>query len=51
MAGLGWLGVTIPKRYGGFGGDMLDACLFMEETSRGTARWEAAGIIAKTIGL
>src|SRR5436309_2121253 len=35
MAELGWLGVTIPEEYGGSGGSMLDACLFMEETSRG----------------
>ena len=37
MADLGWLGVTIPEDYGGSGGSMLDACLFMEETSRGLA--------------
>src|SRR3954453_6685685 len=37
MAELGWLGVTIPEKYGGSGGSMLDACLFMEETSRGLA--------------
>src|SRR5687767_8452520 len=35
MAELGWLGVTIPEEYGGSGGSWLDACLFMEETSRG----------------
>ena len=37
MAALGWLGVTIPEEYGGSGGGMLDACLFMEETARGMA--------------
>jgi isovaleryl-CoA dehydrogenase len=37
MADLGWLGVTIPEDHGGSGGGMLDACLFMEETSRGLA--------------
>jgi alkylation response protein AidB-like acyl-CoA dehydrogenase len=37
MAELGWLGVTIDEKYGGSGGGMLDACLFMEETSRGLA--------------
>jgi isovaleryl-CoA dehydrogenase len=37
MADLGWLGLTIPEEYGGAGGTMLDACLFMEETSRGLA--------------
>ena len=37
MAELGWLGVTIPDEYGGSGGSMLEACLFMEESSRGLA--------------
>jgi isovaleryl-CoA dehydrogenase len=37
MADLGWLGVTIPEAYDGSGGGMVDACLFMEETSRGLA--------------
>jgi isovaleryl-CoA dehydrogenase len=37
MAELGWLGVTIPEAHGGSGGGMLDACLFMEESSRGLA--------------
>jgi alkylation response protein AidB-like acyl-CoA dehydrogenase len=37
MAELGWLGVTIDEADGGSGGGMLDACLFMEETSRGLA--------------
>jgi alkylation response protein AidB-like acyl-CoA dehydrogenase len=37
MAELGWLGITIPEDYGGSGGTMLDASLFMEETSRGLA--------------
>jgi isovaleryl-CoA dehydrogenase len=37
MADLGWLGITIPEEFGGSDGGMLDACLFMEETSRGLA--------------
>ncbi len=37
MADLGWLGVTIPEDVGGSGGTMVDACIFMEETSRGMA--------------
>ena len=37
MAELGWLGVKIDERYGGSGGGMVDACLFMEETARGLA--------------
>ncbi len=37
MAELGWLGLTIPEEHGGSGGGWIDACLFMEETSRGMA--------------
>ncbi len=37
MAELGWLGVSIDEAYGGSGGGMVDACLFLEETSRGMA--------------
>ncbi|MGI8630986.1 MAG: acyl-CoA dehydrogenase family protein [Solirubrobacterales bacterium] len=37
MAELGWLGLTIDSEYGGSDGSMLDACLFMEETSKGLA--------------
>jgi SAM-dependent methyltransferase len=37
MAELGWLGSAIPEAYGGSGGGYLEACLFMEETSRGMA--------------
>jgi isovaleryl-CoA dehydrogenase len=37
MAELGWLGITIPEECGGSGGTMLDACIFMEETSRALA--------------
>jgi isovaleryl-CoA dehydrogenase len=37
MAELGWVGVAIPQEYGGQGAGMVDACLFMEETTRGLA--------------
>jgi alkylation response protein AidB-like acyl-CoA dehydrogenase len=37
LADLGWLGVTIDEEMGGSGGGMVDACIFMEETSRGLA--------------
>ena len=37
LADLGWLGVTIDEELGGSGGGMVDACIFMEETSRGLA--------------
>jgi alkylation response protein AidB-like acyl-CoA dehydrogenase len=37
MAELGWVGASIPEGYGGQGGGMIDACLFLEETARGGA--------------
>ncbi len=37
MAQLGWLGAALPEEYGGAGGGMVDACLFLEETARGMA--------------
>ncbi len=35
LAELGWLGVSIDDAYGGSGGGMVDACIFLEETMRG----------------
>ena len=35
LAELGWLGASIDESYGGSGGSIVDACLFLEETSRG----------------
>ncbi len=35
LADTGWLGVAIPEEYGGAGGGMVDACLFLEELGRG----------------
>ena len=35
LADLGWLGVCLPEEYGGSGGGLADACLFLEETSYG----------------
>jgi len=35
LAELGWLGVSIDEEYGGSGGGMVDACIFLEETLRG----------------
>ncbi len=37
MAGLGWLGLSIPEEYGGVGGGLSDACLFVETAARGRA--------------
>ncbi|OBJ68012.1 acyl-CoA dehydrogenase family protein [Mycobacterium sp. 1274756.6] len=35
LAELGWLGLTIPEEYGGSGGGLVDACLFIEEMAYG----------------
>jgi len=35
LAELGWLGASIEESYGGSGGGMVDACIFLEETARG----------------
>lgn len=35
MAQLGWYGLQIPEDWGGSGGGFLDACLFLEESTRG----------------
>jgi isovaleryl-CoA dehydrogenase len=35
LAELGWLGVSIDEAYGGAGGGIVDACIFLEETMRG----------------
>ncbi len=37
MAELGWYGVAIEEAYGGSGGGLLEACVFLEETARGEA--------------
>ncbi len=35
LAELGWLGASAPESYGGTGGGITDACLFLEEAFRG----------------
>jgi isovaleryl-CoA dehydrogenase len=35
LAELGWLGASIEEGFGGSGGGMVDACIFLEETARG----------------
>jgi isovaleryl-CoA dehydrogenase len=37
LADLGWLGLSIPEEYGGSGGGLFDAILFVEAMSRGRA--------------
>ncbi|MFJ2264545.1 acyl-CoA dehydrogenase family protein [Streptomyces sp. NPDC087844] len=47
LAGLGWLGVCLPEEYGGSGGGLADACLFLEETSYGMI--PAGGFVTSVI--
>ncbi|MET7449847.1 acyl-CoA dehydrogenase family protein [Streptomyces sp. NPDC005508] len=47
LAKLGWLGVCLPEAYGGSGGGMTDACLFLRETARGLV--PAGGFITSVI--
>jgi len=44
LAELGWLGVSIDEAYGGSGGGMVDACIFLEETSRGLVPISGYGV-------
>ncbi len=44
LAELGWLGVSIDEEYGGAGGGMVDACIFLEETMRGLVPIGAFGV-------
>ena len=41
---LGWLGVSIDEEYGGAGGGMVDACIFLEETMRGLVPMAGYGV-------
>ncbi|MFG2157082.1 acyl-CoA dehydrogenase family protein [Streptomyces olivaceus] len=47
LAELGWLGVCLPEEYGGSGGGLADACLFLEETSYGMV--PAGGFVTTVI--
>ena len=50
IAELGWLGVTIPERYGGSGGGAVDMCLLLEEISRGLIPIGFVGVSMITAG-
>ncbi|MFD9460416.1 acyl-CoA dehydrogenase family protein [Streptomyces sp. NPDC060027] len=47
LADFGWLGVCLPEEYGGAGGGLADACLFLEETSYGMV--PAGGFVTTVI--
>jgi alkylation response protein AidB-like acyl-CoA dehydrogenase len=52
LAELGWLGCCFPEAYGGSGGGIVDACLFLEEISRGQIPIHYVGvsmIVAKAV--
>jgi alkylation response protein AidB-like acyl-CoA dehydrogenase len=50
IAELGWLGVTIPERYGGSDGGAVDMCLLLEEISRGLIPIGFVGVSMITAG-
>ena len=50
MAELGWWGLQIPDEYGGSGGGLFDACLFLEETARGQIPIGAYGVTLIVVG-
>jgi acyl-CoA dehydrogenase len=37
MAANGWLGVSLPEKFGGGGAGFFDECIFLEESARGLA--------------
>lgn len=50
IAGLGWLGVSIPEQYGGSGGGAVDMCLLCEEFARGQIPMAFFGVSMITAG-
>jgi alkylation response protein AidB-like acyl-CoA dehydrogenase len=50
VAELGWIGVSIPREYGGSGGGAVDMCLMLEETSRGMIPIQFVGVSLITAG-
>ncbi|MFI1166910.1 acyl-CoA dehydrogenase family protein [Streptomyces sp. NPDC020801] len=47
LADLGWLGVCLPEEYGGSGGGLADACVFLEEVAHGLV--PAGGFVTTVI--
>jgi isovaleryl-CoA dehydrogenase len=50
MGELGWYGLQIDEAYGGSGGSFLDACLFLEETTRAEIPVAAYGVTLIVVG-
>lgn len=49
MAEIGFFGLTIPEKYGGFGGDYISYCIGMEELGRADSA--IRGIVSVSTGL
>ncbi|WP_320777988.1 acyl-CoA dehydrogenase family protein [Streptomyces sp. CRN 30] len=47
LADLGWLGICLPEEYGGAGGGLADACVFLEENAYGLV--PAGGFVTTVI--
>ncbi|MBO9533474.1 MAG: acyl-CoA/acyl-ACP dehydrogenase [Solirubrobacteraceae bacterium] len=44
LAELGYVGACLPEQYGGGGGDIVDLCVFLEETAYGRLPIAATGV-------
>ena len=49
LAGMGWLGATIPESYGGMGLDNISYCLIIEELGRVDS--SVRGVVSVNVGL
>lgn len=50
MAAMGWLGLPIPKEYGGSGGDELDMVILIEQLARGITAGALAYVVSLCFG-
>jgi len=53
MADLGWMGVMIPEKYGGIGGDYLDLCILLESMGASCCPgpFFSTGVLGGTAGM
>lgn len=50
MAAMGWLGLPLPKEYGGAGGNELDMSILIEELARGVTAGALAYVVSLCFG-